>query len=158
MRFIDISGEVFGKLTTIGPIEYDNYGHIKWLCKCDCGNKTIVSAGSLKNGNTKSCGCIRKKYMTEKNIKHNLCGHPLYFVFFAMKQRCYNENNKRYHRYGGRGIKIYKEWYYNFKKFYGWAMKNGYQKGLTIDRIDNNGHYIPSNCRFVTNIININNK
>ena len=123
--------------------------------KCDCGNIKEVRKHDVKNGRTKSCGCIRKN--KPNSIKHGLSNTKLYIVFKAMKQRCYNKNCKDYSEYGNRGIIIYQEWLNDYTNFHSWALNNGYKEGLYIDRINNNGNYEPSNCRWISNKENTNN-
>lgn len=157
MKLINLVGKRFGRLLVLEKSNSEK-GHVKWLCLCDCGNKCIVHGTSLKTGNTISCGC----YKTENakalysSVRQN--DKTLYAVWNGIKQRCLNKNNRSYHNYGGRGIKIDETWANNYESFYNWAMQSGYKKGLQIDRIDNNGNYEPSNCRFVSQETQANNK
>lgn len=157
MGLIDLTGKKFGRLFVVNRADSMN-GHVRWLCKCDCGKECIVHGSSLKSGNTTSCGCYRienaKKLYSgvRQNDKH------LYAVWNGIKQRCRNTNNRSYYNYGGRGIKICDEWADNYEVFYNWAIRSGYKTGLEIDRIDYNGDYCESNCRFVQKEIQANNK
>lgn len=157
MRKRDIAGIKFGKLTAIKPV-YRKWNKIIWECACECGNKTFLSVGQLSSGRTKSCGCFSKESyaISPRNKTHGLCYSPLYIVWKGIKARCLNPKNPRYHRYGGRGIKICPQWL-KFKGFYS-DMITGYEKELQIDRIDNNGNYCKENCRWVTAKINCNNR
>lgn len=137
----DIVGKKFGKLTVL-----DDYISIsngtKWKCMCECGREVYVYRGKLTSGYTKSCGCIVKTL-------GGLSDHKLYSVWANMKDRCYNSSNHAFHHYGGKGIKVCDEWS-NFIVFYNWSMENGYEDGLTIDRINSNSDYSPNNCEWIT--------
>ena len=169
---IDLTGQRFGRLVVLERAE----DHVtksgkkvkQWNCLCDCGNEKIVRHGELRNGHTKSCGCLHKEMAGAINRTHGLSAKHdrLYPLWKSIKYRCYNKNSKSYKDYGGRGIKMCDEWLNNPKAFCDWAINNGYKedktdKGvnvLTIDRIDVNGDYCPENCRFVTNEVQARNK
>jgi hypothetical protein len=129
-----------------------------WLCKCDCGNEKIVSRHLLRSGDIQSCGCLRKEIIKKKMTTHNQKFTRLYAIWCGMKQRCYNPHRKEYRLYGGRGIKMDDSWASDFKTFYKWAMANGYNDTLSIERIDVNGNYCPENCKWITLIEQADNK
>ena len=159
MNKIDMRGKRTGRLTIIEESKKrNNEGRICWICKCDCGKLVEVDGKSLRNGNTKSCGCLQKDRVRQSNKTHGLRKTRLYNIHADMRRRCDNPNRHAYQRYGGRGIKVCEEWMNNFQAFYDWAMSNGYKEGLQIDRIDNDGDYTPENCRWVTTKENNNNR
>lgn len=129
-------------------------------CKCKCGNLIEVRLQSVKDSNTKSCGCLNIE--TRNKLKgittHGLSKHPLYSLWQDIKNRCYNKKVNNYNDYGGRGIIVCKEWKNDFVVFYNWAINNGWGKGLEIDRKNNNGNYEPGNCRFGSSKANSNNR
>lgn len=155
----DIIGVRFGRLTVIERIENTKDGKAQFKCHCDCGQYKDVRAKSLRNGDTKSCGCLlseesRKRATSHGKCvrveKHGKCHSRLYNIWSGMKQRCFNPNATKYELYGGRGITVCEEWKDDFQAFYDWAMSNGYEEHLTIDRIDSDMNYEPNNCQWIT--------
>lgn len=141
----NLIGQKFGRLTVL---EYK--GNRKWLCRCDCGNEKIIGKSDLTSGKTKSCGCYHKEQCQKLNGKHYSGETKLYKVWEDMKRRCINPKHHAYKHYGDRGIVVCNEWREDFLQFKAWAISNGYKEGLSIDRINVNGNYEPSNCRWVT--------
>ena len=154
----DLTGERFGRLVAVNRVENGKHRQSKWLCKCDCGNYCIVFSANLKRMHTQSCGCHRVNTSSMKHRKHGMHNTKIYNAWNGMKSRCFNKNDKYYLNYGGRGITVCDEWKNDFKAFFDWAMENGYSDKLTIDRIDVNGNYEPSNCRWVTQKVQQNNR
>lgn len=130
-----------------------------WECKCSCGSDKIVLAtrGDLINGKIRSCGCLKVEANKSRCETHGESKTRLYRIWCGMRDRCYNQNNKKYCNYGGRGISICDEWrsYHGFRC---WALENGYADDLSIDRIDVSGDYEPSNCRWTNSITQSNNR
>jgi predicted nucleic acid-binding Zn-ribbon protein len=130
------------------------------LYKCGfCGTEFKANTQSILSGNTTSCGCYKKRRIKETNTKHGLHSNKLYNIWGEIKRRTLNPKHKNYNDYGGRGITICEEWL-DVQNFYDWAMSNGYEenKGLSIDRIDNDGNYSPENCRWVTQTVQTRNQ
>ena len=157
-KFKDLTGQRFSRLTVMSRAQNSKSNQTQWLCKCDCGRETVVRSSSLLNGHTKSCGCYSdeiRKINTDQTT-HGLCHTRLYGIWSKMKHRCENPSARIYKYYGGKGVRICDEWK-DFKTFYDWAMANGYRDDLSIDRIDVDGDYEPSNCRWADKITQMNN-
>lgn len=152
-RVLDLTGQRFGRLTVlnIAHRKRDAQGDVRifWLCKCDCGNTCIVRRSQLRSGSTKSCGCLSRELSSSRNKTHGLYGTKIYKIWSGMKSRCRYSSCQDYKYYGGKGITYCEEWN-DFTSFYEWAIENGYQDGLSLERINVKGNYEPSNCKWVT--------
>lgn len=151
---LDLKGRVFGELTVLEYSHTDKNHRSHWLCQCSCGKQKIISRASLIRGASKSCGHTIKY----NSVKHNMSYSRLYTIWGDMKARCYNIKNTYYNLYGGRGIIICDEWLNDFVSFQKWAINNGYNDELTIERVDTNGNYESNNCKWVTRKEQANNK
>jgi hypothetical protein len=163
---IDLIGERFGRLTVIEKTEKRRHTEIVWRCRCDspCNNIVDIRSGSLKSGNTQSCGCLAKELTIERSTRHGAYKgyerQPLYKIFESAKDRCYNAKCSSYNNYGGRGITICEEWLNNYSNFRDYmlslencpsnALVHGSTLSRSIDRINNDGNYEPRNVRWAT--------
>lgn len=142
-------GDKFNYLTVLGWQFRAHRDKLKWwvVCQCDCGSILAVQTSSLtvKTTPTISCGC--SKGANQSRASEHAC---LYYIWRAIRGRCFNQKNHNYQRYAARGITMCAEWRDSFDAFKTWALANGYQRGLSIDRKDNDGSYTPENCQWLT--------
>lgn len=155
---VDYTGQRINYLTVVRFIpanEREGYSINKdtrrWLCKCDCGKYVRVRSDQLKDRRINSCGCMAGKLSGDKHKKHGMKNTRLYRIWHGMKCRCNNQSSKDFGRYGGRGVSVCSEWANDFSCFYNWAIANGYNETLSLDRKDNEKGYCPENCRWINN-------
>lgn len=158
---IDLIGRRFGKLVVISRAENSKDDRSMWLCKCDCGKEKIIKGKYLLNGNTKSCGCLSTELLIRRNIESGCRGgesyEKIYYTWYNMISRCKKGHGEDGENYKSRGISICKEWE-SYENFRDWSLENGFSENLTIDRVDNDGDYEPSNCRWTTVQVQANNR
>ena len=156
MKRIDLTGQKFGKWLVLRLDKNKTTKHASyWLCQCECGNISSVFSGNLTRGHSKSCGCQRSEISAQQAQTHGESKTRLYTIWNDMKARCSRPGNRIYH---DRGITVCEEWYKSYEAFRDWAVSNGYDDELQIDRVDNNKGYFPDNCRWVTVMQNQNNR
>lgn len=157
-RALDLSGQRFGSWTAVERVlaARRGNGEAVWVCVCDCGTRRELGTGQLKSGHSRSCGCGSRKKTGDRSRTHGMKGTPEYACWRAMKTRCYNKANPGYRHYGARGIAVCDRWRESFDNFLKDMGKRPSAKH-SIDRINVNGNYEPTNCRWATQLVQMQN-
>ena len=163
MKLIDLTGKQFERLTVLHR-GLNKQKQPAWVCRCVCGTEKTIAGNDLKKGHARSCGCLASEIKRKRLTVHGesstrkSTSSALHRCWTAMKNRCYNPKNRAYKNYGQRGIAVCNEWVNSYVSFRDWALTNGWEKGLTIDRRNNDGNYNPENCRWVTSFVQSHNR
>jgi hypothetical protein len=153
-RIKDVTGMKFGRITVVGYVgQPENGSGSRWLCRCECGGETVTRSTALKSGWTRSCGC----YRMDQVVKHMDSNSSEYRTWDAMKRRCFNPETKHFEHYGGRGITVCDRWRESYANFLSDMGRRPSPKH-SLDRIDNDGNYELSNCRWTLQVIQIRNR
>ena len=155
-KIIDLTNMKFTRLTVLKKGNSTKTGQSMWICECACGKIKTISGQSLREGITKSCGCLNTEMRLERITKHGMCRTSEYSIWSTMIKRCVNKNNKSFPDYGGRGIIVCDRWVNDFSAFYEDMGKRPTSKH-SIDRIEVNGNYEPENCKWSTKTEQANN-
>lgn len=158
-KAIDLTGQTFGRLTALGPIERRNK-RVHWLCACGCGSEAVVNGDYLRRLLTLSCGCLHAERTSAARKKHGQSNSRLYRVWRQIINRCTRPKVKAYKNYGGRGIAICNEWRHDYSAFHAYVseLEHYGENGYSLDRINNDGNYEPGNLRWATHLQQANNK
>ena len=150
-KFIDLTGQKFGRLTAVSRAGNAKNGNVRWNCICECNNTCVVDAWKLINSHTASCGCLNREKVIERFTLHGLANSKLYRIWCDIKQRCLNPNCPNYHNYGGRNISMFPNWAESFVEFYNYVslLPHYDDENYTLDRINNDGNYEPGNVRWI---------